>query len=429
MKLICAADLHLGRVPSRVPPDLVADPSVLAPKSAWHALVDTAIEERADAVLLSGDVVEDRRDFYEAFADLQTGVGRLREADIAVFAVSGNHDVDVLPRLVDEMEGVRLLGRGGRWQCVPFEAGGRRVRLLGWSFPSERVSVSPLAGGLGDALHGTGPGPVIGLLHADLDASGSAYAPVRGAELRAAGVDAWLLGHVHAPHDLSSAPVGYLGSLSAADPGEPGPRGAWRLHVSGEGRVSMEPVPLTPIRYETVDVPLDDLARADEVPSLVVRALVRAVRDLGGAGPHLRALGVRIDFTGRTALLHEVRSVLTSEEASLLGAWRETEGVRAFVHDWRLEALPDVDLAAAARGSDPVAIVARTLRTLREGPEEARAALVRALRARTAEVDRRPAFAVLGPQEPDDETLAAHLETAAVQALDELLAQREGRTP
>src|SRR3546814_11087376 len=61
--------------------------------------------------------------------------------------------------------------------------------------------------------------PRIGLLHADLDASGGHYAPIRQAELDSTGYDAWLLGHIHKPslENLSassgSRPSGYLGSL------------------------------------------------------------------------------------------------------------------------------------------------------------------------------------------------------------------------
>ena len=68
-------------------------------------------------MLLAGDVVEQEDDFYEAYGDLRRGVDRLAAAGVPVLGVSGNHDVQVLPRLADAVPGFRLLGRGGAWEA------------------------------------------------------------------------------------------------------------------------------------------------------------------------------------------------------------------------------------------------------------------------------------------------------------------------
>lgn len=426
MKLICAADLHLGRVPSRIPSDLPVDPSALTPAAAWRRLVETTIEERADALLLAGDVVEDRRDFYEAYADLEAGAALLREAGIPVFAVSGNHDVDVLPRLADEVEGVRLLGRGGTWECVPFESGGRRIRILGWSFPSARVVRSPLERSPESVVRDAGGGTVVGLLHGDLDGTGP-YAPVRGRDLADAPVDAWLLGHVHVPGDLrgSRRPIGYLGSLAASDPGEEGVRGAWRALVGEDGTLAMERVPLAPLRYEELRVPLDELDSADEVSNSVLSALGSLLDRVDG-DEGLLALACRLVFTGRTPRLQEIRRVLEREDPGRLRTRRGD--LHAFVHGWRVEAQPDLDLVRLAEGTDPVAIAARTLLAVRGGDSPERTALLDALRPRVAAVERKSAFRGAPLPALDDEALAKHLERVALRALAELLAQREGAT-
>lgn len=425
MKLICAADLHLGRVPSRLPDGLGVAPDDLGPAAAWRALVDVAVREGADAVLLAGDVVEDPRDFYEAYADLRRGVARLLDAGVRVFAVSGNHDVDVLPRLADELPGLRLLGRGGRWECAPLEGHGERVRLLGWSFPAVRVTTSPLRDGLGDALASTGHGPAVGLLHGDRDATSGPYAPFRARELRDAGADAWLLGHVHVPDALGAgAPAGYLGSLSACDPGEEGARGAWRLDVDG-GRIATTRLPLAPLRYETLRVPVDDVADPADLPGRIVRALRDLHARLAPERAGLRAVGCRLRLVGRTPIGAELRRALHADDPRR-AVPQIFDDVRYFVHAWRLDARPAADLARLAGGSDPLGIAARTLLALDGDDPEARRRLVAAARPRLAAVAERPALAPLAAPAPDDEAIAERLRAAALRLLDDLLAQREG---
>ena len=148
MKFLCVGDIHLGRRPSRLPEELPDElrASDLGPAAAWRRAVDFAIEAEADAVLLAGDVVEQEDDFYEAYGDLRDGAARLAAAGVRVLAVSGNHDVQVLPRLADAVPGFRLVGRGGRWEIEDVEGrGGGRAHVLGWSFPERRVSTSPLS--------------------------------------------------------------------------------------------------------------------------------------------------------------------------------------------------------------------------------------------------------------------------------------------
>jgi predicted phosphodiesterase len=425
MKLLCAADLHLGRVPARLPDGLPLDARALGPAAAWRALVDRAVEERPDAVLLAGDVVDDPRDVYEAYTDLAEGVRRLQEHGVPVLAVAGNHDVEVLPRLADELPGLRLLGRGGRWEGAVLRSEGRIVRVAGWSFPHPHVPVSPLPEGLSEALAELPPGPTVGLLHADLDATDSRYAPVRRSELRATPVDAWLLGHVHAPSDLAGArPLGYLGALSPADPGEPGGHGAWRASV-GEDGIRLEPVAVAPLRYDTVEVDLDGLERPGD-------ALPRIVDALGGhaaavADGALRAALARLRLTGRVARPGAIRRTLAEEDPA--AARLERDGVQIAVHAWEARLRPAVDLAALARSDDPVGIAARALRALRGDDEAARDELIAAGRSRLGEVDRRAAFASLAPTERDEAEVAGRLERAAERVLEALLAQREGETP
>ncbi len=427
MKLLCVGDIHLGRQPARLPTRLLDEckASELGPAAAWRLAVDFALRDEIDAVLLAGDVVEQEDDFYEAYGDLRRGVDRLAEARVPVFAVSGNHDVQVLPRLADAVPDFQLLGRGGVWE-VQDVAGrdGRCVQLLGWSFPERRVSTSPLAA---HSLPELDPdsGPVIGLLHCDRDAAGSPYAPVRSAELADAPADAWLLGHVHQPDRLAPPrPIGYLGSLTGLDPGETGPRGPWRLEFTGP-ELALEHLPLAPLRWEEVDVPLDGLESAENVHALAVAALAALHERLAAERFRPRAVGCRLRFTGRTAHRKEVgRSLAASDPLALFHA---RDDILYFVHDWRMEAGPALDLEELARGADPPALLARKILLLRGPAGDAdRQALLAGARRRLGSLGGRRTFAARGLVPPTEEEAAELLERAALGALAELLNQRGG---
>lgn len=422
VRLLCAADIHLGRRPSRLPDALADHADDLDPAAGWRRLVQIALDRGVDALLLAGDVVDQDDDFFEAFADLRHGVERLTEAGIPVLGIAGNHDVRVLPRLAEAVPGFRLLGRDGRWEEHRLQGSdGVRVRVLGWSFPARVAPDDPLAAGLPARTHET----TIGLLHADRDQTGSRYAPVRSAELQAAPVDAWLLGHVHRP-DIAPGPrpIGYLGSLVGTDPGEPGPHGAWMLEVNSDGALELSALPLAPLRWETIEVPLDGLADPADVTLRITAAIDALHGNLAEAPFRAAAVGCRLRLTGRTALRPGVAQVLASADPR--SALYPQDGTSYFVHATALEALPEWDLDALARSADPVGLLARKLLLLQgRGGPEARAALLRAAGRRLAEVPQRRHLSATGAPPPDDGRVAVLLESAALDALDALLAQKE----
>ena len=253
VRLLCTGDLHVGRYPSYVP----AGDRTLSVESAWRRTVDWAVQEGVDAVVLTGDVADEDNKVFEAFGPLKEGVERLAAAGIRTFAVAGNHDFDALHRLADLLDpsAFTLLGPGGTWSVEVLERGGTPVlRLVGWSFPDRYVRTSPL-----DTFPSTGDDlPVLGVLHADLDQANSPYAPVRFADLTAAPVAGWLLGHIHRPSFRVEGGRGvlYPGSLQPLDPGERGPHGPWLVTVDAAGSVTADHRPLATVRYDEVVVDL-----------------------------------------------------------------------------------------------------------------------------------------------------------------------------
>ncbi len=414
-RLLAIGDIHLGRLSGRLPASL--DPASLGPDAALRAAVQAALEHEVAAVLLAGDVADTSRDLFHALGALAEALAPLTAAGVPVHAVAGNHDHDVLPRLAAQLPNLRILGAGGRWEQVTVEGAGDPVRILGWSFPDRHHHTSPARD-----LPRLQPGPpTVGLLHADLGAPASAYAPVTAGELRAAGEVRWLLGHVHQPSlRADDERPGYLGSLQGLDPGETGARGPWLVTAAG-GMIQLEHLSLAPLRWEVR--PLEVTAMAEprlELQEQAFAVLATLAAELDAAGDPATAVGVRLRLTGRAA----APDALAAAAAELLDTGRTvTAGARQlFIDRVILDVEPVHDLAALARRDDPPGLLARTLLDVRDGGGEA----LLADAARTLlEVGRASNFQRLAAAPPDAEALRQRLLQNGYQLLSTLLAHRE----
>ena len=90
MKLIHAADIHLGRrrLDGRLPDTDFAD--------AFRAIADEAIAGKADAFLLAGDLFDRPQVEPPHLRQAQEILTRLKAAAIPVIAVAGNHGISAL---------------------------------------------------------------------------------------------------------------------------------------------------------------------------------------------------------------------------------------------------------------------------------------------------------------------------------------------
>jgi exonuclease SbcD len=425
VKILCCGDVHIGRRSARLPEHV--DGREVSSAACWHRIVDLALAERVDVVALSGDIVDQDNRYYEATGPLEAGLRRLAEARILTVAVAGNHDHDVFPRLADELgaDRFRLLGRGGRWERVTVRSRNGALHVVGWSFPSARVTESPLASF--PAGRPSDDAPVLGLLHADLDQPRSDYGPVSLAELRAAPVDFWLLGHVHAPRLLEApgaASVLYPGSPQALDPGEPGRHGVWIVEVGPGRSFRARMAPLSSVRYDVVEVDVDGVSEPEELDRRVSAALRAHFADAAVEGGALRYVSYRVRVVGRTALHRSVAARLAALRADLeLGSG----SVAGYVESVEVRTRPARDLAELAQGNDPVGVLARLLIALEGGAvgTEFEPLLRDAI---TGVEGVRAAKPYLGLGD-DVDARAVALDALARQAsllLDELLAQKEG---
>lgn len=197
------------------------------------------------------------------------------------------------------------------------------------------------------------------------------------------------------------------------------------LKVDGAALTGLEHRPIAPLRWIVLDVGLDGLGEPEEARSRFLerlRALHEGLRE--EARPPL-AVGIRLTFVGRTRFRQEVEKLFQREE---LGDVSVGDGsVHYFVEALRVDTLPEVELEELARQGDPVGLLARRLLLLEASPKDPeRQALISRARLRLERVARDPHRQGLERDGPDGDETVEWLRRAGKQALDLLLAQRDG---
>ena len=248
-----------------------AQAEVASTKYTWKKMVDWAIDHEVDIVVMAGDLIDQDNRYFEAIGPLQDGFDRLNKKGISVYVVTGNHDFNVLAGIIQNKKynNVHLLGADGSWEKKIYQDEKEMIQFVGWSFPHKHVQEDPLTNI--DRLELDPNLPTIGILHSEADNPKSNYGPVDLDNLRTAGPDAWILGHIHKPTVLNTNDpyIAYPGSPHALNSGEPGIHGPLLLEADGKEQPRVKRIPLSPVRYETVEVAVqpgnDESALRDSV--------------------------------------------------------------------------------------------------------------------------------------------------------------------
>ena len=264
-----------------------------ATRAAFDNLVQFAIDEAVDFVVIAGDL------FDGDWRDMGTGLyfakamGRLDQAGIPAFVLAGNHDAaSVVSRTVPWPANVHLFGsRRPETHRLAHLA----VAIHGQSFSTPAVTENLVLAYPPAEPHVFN----IGMLHTALAGrQGHAdYAPCSVEDLRSRGYDYWALGHVHEFEVVSVEPyVVFPGNVQGRTIRETGAKGAVLVDVA-DGEVALvERVELDVIRWARLDVNCAG-AGMDDAEDLLRSALA----GVHGANASGRPLIARVTLVGETA--------------------------------------------------------------------------------------------------------------------------------
>lgn len=342
MRILACADIHMGRKPAFAP----------SGHSSWDAIIEKAISLSVDAVVLVGDVVEQEQAWLSVYGPLLAGLKKLKDANIQVIGVGGNHDHNVFPRLSRDSDAIKLLGLGGTWEA--FDIG--CVRFLGWSFPDNHMKTNPLVSLNANLLE---PSRLtLGLLHTDYGMAVSAYAPTQEQDFFRSNVELWMLGHIHKKGKVGNSEAYYCGSPYALDVHEMGQHGVYLIETEADLHFKTPVfVPLCPYRYETCPIDVTGIVDLDGLKSQLTGSIRSFAQNLHFEG----SLYIKALFTGSLAPhlhLSEVMTIAYDEAVFLF----EEQGAATYLLG-RYEDQTDlkIDMQQLSEGSGADALLAKKL--------------------------------------------------------------------
>ena len=334
-----------------------------ATRRAFENLVQLALDEAVDFIVIAGDLYDgDWKDFSTGLFFTRQ-MARLRQADIPVYVIAGNHDAaSVLTRRLSLPDNVHVFStRAAESKPVA----DLPVVIHGRGFPHRAVP---------ENLVPDYPAPVaglfnIGLLHSSLNGAPGhdTYAPCTLRDLTDKGYDYWALGHVHQPQVLARDPwVVFPGNPQGRHIREAGARGCQPVSVSDSLEViDAEHRPLDLVRWQRVEV---DLSAADESDqanldqgldqalSLIGDALRAALPAADG-----RLLAVRIVLSGVTALHGRLKRNQPRLRAECIAQGQMIAPEELWIEEIEIETTPRYRLDALAARDDLTRLVLETL--------------------------------------------------------------------
>ena len=261
IKFIHCADLHLDspfKSKSHLAPSIFEDVQNSAYES-FKKIVDTALKEEVDFVLIVGDLFDSENRTLRAEVFLKEQFMRLEKEQIFVYISHGNHDPLTEKITNDWPDNVSVFSnRVETYQAITKD--GETIFVHGFSYQNDtsyenKIDEYPSSQGK-KGIH-------IGMLHGTYSKSSTKnrYTEFILEDLNQKLYHYWALGHIHERQELSDMPpIYYPGNIQGRHFGEQGPKGC--LLVEGDHlRLNATFIPTQQIRFEEATIKTDKLTK------------------------------------------------------------------------------------------------------------------------------------------------------------------------
>ncbi|NOY70255.1 MAG: DNA repair exonuclease [Deltaproteobacteria bacterium] len=301
-RFIHTADIHLDSPLKGLEAheDAPVDEIRGATRRAFDNLIDLAIDEEVDFVLIAGDLYDGDWKDYNTGLFFVDRMGKLNRAGIRVFIVSGNHDAaSRITKTMPLPDNVALFSSRKPESVFLNDIG---VAIHGQSYRN-RVVTENIAAQY--PLQNSGYFN-IGLLHTALTGRDGhePYAPCTVDDLLSKGYDYWALGHIHTREIISENPwIVFPGNIQGRHIRETGPKGASLVTVDDGLVTAVEHRNLDVLRWAVCRVDLSGCETMDAVYGQVRTAMEKEQSAADG-----RTLALRLHLEGRCPLHAELHS-------------------------------------------------------------------------------------------------------------------------
>ncbi len=276
LKIVHCADIHAGRPASRELDEERASARRREIETSLSRIVDLTRTEKADLLLISGDLFEHlytRPSWAREAASLLGSIPGTR-----VFISPGNHDPVVKGSLYRGIEWPANVTIFDSPQVREINVDGVPLAVygFGWNSYLERQQVlKGFAARRPDVTN-------ILVIHGDVvrreDLSSSQYLPIFPSDLENSGMDYVALGHIHAPGEFRAGKVTavYPGCPEPLDFGDQGERGVFLVNIGDDVRTEF--VPMATRQMRTAEVDLTGLLTPERVRNAILNCGDAATR-------------------------------------------------------------------------------------------------------------------------------------------------------
>jgi len=333
-----------------------------ATRHAFENLVRLAIDEEVAFVVLAGDLYDGDWKDYRTGLFFVDQMAKLREAEIPVFVVAGNHDAaSQITKNLRPPENVHFFSTK-KLETRLLEA--FDVAIHGQGFASRAVTED-----LAAAYPVADPGLFhVGLLHTSLDGreGHATYAPTSAQVLAQKGYHYWALGHVHKREVVSKDPwIVFPGNLQGRHAREVGPKGCTLVTVEDGAVAGVEERSVDVLRWAVCRVDVDGAMTTSDVLDRISRALTAEADRADG-----RAVAARVELTGSTACHEEISANPDHWVQEIRALATGVSSADVWVEKVRFTMDRPIDLAVLAARDDALGSFLRELAAAAGSPDE-----------------------------------------------------------
>lgn len=268
LRFIHCSDLHIDspfKGLSSEKPDL-ANRLRASTSQAFQNIVDLAIHEKVDAVVIAGDIYDGADKSLQAQFKFRKGLQQLSDAGIPSFLAHGNHDPLDSRFATLKWPDLVTVFSGKAVECHNLQRDGKPLaQIHGISYPTRDVKKN-LA--VQFARH-SDAGFAIGVLHTNVGSNPDHgdYAPCSIEDLVAGNMDYWALGHIHSYQVLrdSDPAIVYSGNTQARHKNETGVKGCCLVTLHPNSSPEIKFVPVDSVRFICESVDLSAARDLDDV--------------------------------------------------------------------------------------------------------------------------------------------------------------------
>lgn len=330
-KFIHCADIHLGKKLSYTgqPKKEIADILDNAEKKSFINLVELALSEAVDFIIIAGDLYDLDTRSIRVSKFFKKQCQKLAAENINVHLISGNHDPAAEKKEPFALPNNLKFYASEKVETVEFYKKGEfSARILGQSYRQkfEDRSMYNYYTAADQSVFN------IGILHTALDAESRKYVPANKTDLLSKGeIHYWALGHIHQYQKLKTNPgIYYSGTIQGRNINEEGPKGAILIEVAQNLSYQQKFVDLAEVEYKTITLKVDHPENINTISELkkALKAklnslITRTINSNQNLTFKTKAIILRIVIEGRTEIHSFVEDDSEALEAEMIEELRE----------------------------------------------------------------------------------------------------------